>query len=88
MASNVSMFMAMALGATALMSVIQVRRRIIKSDRREKRLRALLREQSGAIRALARESVYLRRQYVSLTLEASGLDRECEDVREKISEAE
>lgn len=89
MAGNpVALLTVLLVGLTALFLMLQLRKQITMADRREYRLRSYAREQSGAIRAMAREALVLRRTLTKTSDEVERMAQDTLALREKVRQAE
>ena len=88
MSHSLTLLLVALFGLTAIFATFKARGQLSKAHDREGKLRHFVREQSTAIRTLARESLQLRRQHRQLTGEIERLTNDFGALKEKIQEAE
>lgn len=89
MPGNLITFLGVLLaGLTAVILTFKMRGRLREAGEREGRLRAFMREQSNAIRAMARETLHLRRHVGKATREIESLSQDYVALKEKVKQAE
>ncbi len=77
-----------AVAFTLILTAMRVRKRLAGVDKRIARLRAVMREQSIAVRAQARETLALTRQNAKLEKQLEEMSNQCAEIKSKISSAE
>ncbi|MEI6557335.1 MAG: hypothetical protein WCO00_02930 [Rhodospirillaceae bacterium] len=88
MPDNQTLLIIIALALTLILTAVRARKRLSKVDHRMNRLRTVIREQSLAIRTMARETLALRRQDKHLENQIEELSGQCGDLKTRIAEAE
>ena len=75
-------------GVTLFLVILRVRTEWERDEKRQNRLKNIVRDQVGAIRSLARDTLRLRRHTKALLEEIEKISAECNDIKESIAEAE
>ena len=88
MSPNLTFLLIALFGVTAILSLYKARGRVQKAYLRESKLRQFVREQSNAIRMLARETLQLRRHTRKLIGEIERMTGDFAALKEKIQDAE
>ncbi len=77
-----------AAAVTLILTAIRVRKRMSGVEKRISRLRGVIREQSLAVRTMARETLGMRRHDKRLEKQIDELANQCIELKDKIAEAE
>lgn len=88
MPDNQTLLIIIAAAATLILTAIRARKRLSGVEKRIARLRAVIREQSLAVRTMARETLAMRRQDKRLEAQIEELSGQCIEIKSKIAEAE
>ncbi len=88
MLSNQTILIILACAVTLILTAYRARKRLTGVNKRISRLKGVIREQSVAIRAQARETLALSRQGKRLEQQVEEFSNQCAEVKSKISSAE